>query len=257
MTEAQVAVREGGIGDTPALLLVHGMGTGADAWQPQLDHFAEHVRVLAPDLPGYGDSAGPFSIPRSVAALRAVLDERGIGQAVLCGLSVGALVSLRFALSYPERVAGLVVVAGFAALPADARTQQLAMATQLAEMPSEATAGVVEQVVAPVPAASRDAARRALAGFAPSSLAALMREASLFDVADECRGFDRPTVVAWGADDHLNAPLGRVLASLLGSAATREIPGAGHVANLDAPVAFNDMLKEFLASLSAQGGSPR
>jgi pimeloyl-ACP methyl ester carboxylesterase len=209
---------------------------------------------LAPDLPGFGDSSGPFSIARSVTALSSVLDERGIGQAVLCGLSLSALVSLRFALSYPERVAGLVVVAGFAALPADARTQQLAMTDQLAEMPTEAASEVVEQIVASVPPPSRDPARRALAGFDPASLAALMREASLFDVVNECRGFNRPTIVAWGAEDVLNAPLRRGLASQLSGAATREIPGAGHVANLDAPLAFNDMLEEFLASLPAPGG---
>ena len=40
------------------LLLVHGVGLRAEAWQPQIDRFADRFRVIAVDLPGHGESTG-------------------------------------------------------------------------------------------------------------------------------------------------------------------------------------------------------
>lgn len=224
------------------------MGTGSAAWEPQLEHVDGRMCVLAPDLPGFGGSEGPFSIPRAVAAIASLLDERGADEAVVCGLSLGALVALRFALSHPERTRALGLVAGFAALPDELREQQLSMAFEIEQTPADELESVLDQLVAPVPPGYRKGARHALSGFNSVTLAGLVREASLFDVAAECSVYKGPAIVAWGADDELNAGLGQELAALLPAATIETVPGAGHVANLDAPVAFNEMVDRLLAS---------
>lgn len=251
-TGNRMRVLEAGPPDRPALLLLHGMGTGADAWRPQLVALSGRWHVLAPDLPGFGGSAGPFSVGAAADLARELLDARATGQAAVCGLSLGALVALDLSLSRPGRVAGLVAVAGFAYLPERLRADQAAFAAMLRGLPDEAAAGVTEQLVGAVPPAHRQAARAALVGFVPRTLADVVEEASAFDVRDACPGFDRPALVAWGARDSANAPLGDDLAARLPGAARHVVPDAGHVANLDAAEAFTAMLDRFMGEAASR-----
>lgn len=69
-------------------------------------------RVIAYDARGHGESdpAQPYDYPALAADLLGVLDERGVGRAVLAGASMGAHTAVRFALDHPGRVAGLVLI---------------------------------------------------------------------------------------------------------------------------------------------------
>lgn len=96
---ARLTWREAGRG--PALVLLHGIGSGALAWAAQLDAFAPTHRVLAWDAPGYGDSA-PLSQARPLAAdyaavLAQWLAALSIERCTLVGHSLGALVAAAFA----------------------------------------------------------------------------------------------------------------------------------------------------------------
>lgn len=74
----------------PALVLLHGAATTNATWQPQLDGLRGQFRVLAPDLPGYGTSAGPFSFDRAVAQVSDLIGDAGIGGTgglSVCGIS--------------------------------------------------------------------------------------------------------------------------------------------------------------------------
>ncbi|HVA53599.1 MAG TPA: alpha/beta hydrolase [Acidimicrobiales bacterium] len=232
------------------LVFVHGLGTGSQAWAPQVTHFGERYQVVTPDLPGFGDTEGEFSFASAENHLATVVDELGSDDVVLVGLSLGALVALHYALRFPDRVKGLVLVAGFASLPEELRNQQAAMIGELEGLPLEAAGVVVEQLTANVPEEFRSDARAALRRFTPSSLATLFREVSNYDTTSACAGFTRPTLVAYGSQDSLNEPLCRDLAQRLPGAVTQVIADAGHVANLDAPAAFDAMLDGFLAILS-------
>ena len=55
------------------LVLLHGMGTGASAWQPQLEALGEHYHILAPSLPGYGSRPGPFTLTSASEAVATYL----------------------------------------------------------------------------------------------------------------------------------------------------------------------------------------
>lgn len=97
------------------LVFLHGFGGNAAQWRHQLEAFAEHDRVLAPDLRGHGQSSRPaaaYDVPRLVADLDAVLDERGVEEpVVLIGHSFGGAVATEFALAQPHRVSRLVLIA--------------------------------------------------------------------------------------------------------------------------------------------------
>ena len=74
------------------LVFLHGMGSEANAWAPQVEVFSGTRAVIAP--------AFELSIKQAVSAL----DALELADADLCGLSWGSLVALRYAIERPERV---------------------------------------------------------------------------------------------------------------------------------------------------------
>ncbi|MBS0926809.1 alpha/beta fold hydrolase, partial [Klebsiella michiganensis] len=101
--------REQGSG-TP-LTLLHGISSGAASWHKQMA--LPGYRVLAWDMPGYGESP-MLATARADAgdyadALARMLDRAGVQKTVLVGHSLGALVAAAFAARYPQRVRYLVL----------------------------------------------------------------------------------------------------------------------------------------------------
>ncbi|WCO71754.1 alpha/beta fold hydrolase [Enterobacter hormaechei] len=93
------------------LMLLHGISSGAASWHKQMA--LNGFRVLAWDMPGYGESP-MLAVARANAgdyadALAAMLDRAGVWQTVLVGHSLGALVASAFAAKFPDRVIHLVL----------------------------------------------------------------------------------------------------------------------------------------------------
>jgi pimeloyl-ACP methyl ester carboxylesterase len=100
-------------GEGPTLVLLHGMACCWQWWLECLPELTERFRVLAVDLPGFGDStplASGSSIPHQAGAVTALLDDLGIERAAVVGHSMGGLVATQIALDRPELVARLVLV---------------------------------------------------------------------------------------------------------------------------------------------------
>lgn len=108
-----VTYRAYGAGDT--VLLVHGaFGHGA-FWDQQIAALQDEYRVIAPDLPGHGDSDAPtitYSSDLMVRALRRILDQEGASRVVAVGHSLGSLLVRDLYLAEPGRIAGLFLLDG-------------------------------------------------------------------------------------------------------------------------------------------------
>ena len=101
--------------NTPAAFLIHGLGDDADLWRHIIPQLASLNRVIAADLPGFARSdkpPGDYTLPFLCESLGELMDELSIHQATLIGNSLGALIAQQIALENPERVGGLVLVAG-------------------------------------------------------------------------------------------------------------------------------------------------
>src|SRR5690606_6601331 len=97
-------------GEGPALVLLHAGICDSRMWDDQFAAFAKHYRTVRYDLRGYGQSnpvAGRFA---HYEDLRALLDHLGIERAYLIGVSFGGMIAIDFTLTYPQRVAGLILV---------------------------------------------------------------------------------------------------------------------------------------------------
>ena len=198
------------------LVLLHGLGTGPEAWRPQVEALSSTREVLAPPL---GLSPG-FTVEDAAARLWQSLD----GEVDVCGLSLGALIALRAALDQPSRVRRLVLCAGFASLPRRFKLLQSVLGAAVAVAPG----------------------RTLPAGLDRQTVRAVFRAGRSFDVSGESDRLTMPVLVLVGEHDRPNLRLSHDLAERLPDAELRIVPGAGHVANAHAPDAFNDALREFL-----------
>jgi len=112
----EVFVRDsGGAAGSPAVLLLHGWTASADInFFPVYARLAGSYRVIALDLRGHGRgmrSMEPFSLEDCADDAAAVLDQLGIGRAIVVGYSMGGPVGLLLARRHPARVAALVMQA--------------------------------------------------------------------------------------------------------------------------------------------------
>lgn len=109
-----LAYRESGSGYP--LVFINGLGSTMDMWNPPvLEKISHRFRVIIFDNRGTGYSSAsdkPFSIPLFATDTATLMDALGISTAHVIGLSMGASVAQELAISYPEKVNRLVLVAG-------------------------------------------------------------------------------------------------------------------------------------------------
>src|SRR5262245_258975 len=114
MRTGQVTLSTDIAGSGEPLALVHGLGTNRAIWKGVIPMLAPSRRVLAPDLPGFGDSPPDgegFGLDRAADALGESLDELVTGPFDLAGHSLGGAVALTLAVRHPELVRRLVLCA--------------------------------------------------------------------------------------------------------------------------------------------------
>jgi pimeloyl-ACP methyl ester carboxylesterase len=100
-------------GSGPLLLLIHGIAGSVENWQEVIEPLAQRHTVLAPSLPGHGESApgaGDYSLGALAAGLRDLLVALGQERATLVGHSLGGGVAMQFAYQFPELTERLVLV---------------------------------------------------------------------------------------------------------------------------------------------------
>ena len=101
-------------GDGPVILLVHGMAGSGATWDPVFDLLARDHTVIAPDLPGHGESDKPvgsdYSLGALASSLRDLLLSTGHRGATVVGHSLGGGIAMQFAYQFPSRCERLVLV---------------------------------------------------------------------------------------------------------------------------------------------------
>src|SRR5689334_3345914 len=105
----------------PPILLVHGGRDHCRSWDAIARALRPHFHVLAPDLRGHGDSdwakGGSYSLTEYVYDLSRLVRHLGARQVAIIGHSMGGMVGLIFAGTFPEQVSSLVVLDGVTVMP--------------------------------------------------------------------------------------------------------------------------------------------
>jgi pimeloyl-ACP methyl ester carboxylesterase len=103
-------------GRGPAVILLHGYAETSRMWKPILPQLAERFTVIAPDLPGIGDSAIPADgLDMKTAAMRihALARKLGVEKARVVGHDIGLMVAYAYAAQFPGETEKLVVMDAF------------------------------------------------------------------------------------------------------------------------------------------------
>jgi abhydrolase domain-containing protein 6 len=98
-------------------VLLHGFAANKDVWLKQLELLTPHFHVIAPDLPGWGESSrvadASYNIDAQVARLQAFFDALQLPKVILVGHSMGGAIAGVFAAEHPDRVAELALIDPF------------------------------------------------------------------------------------------------------------------------------------------------
>jgi pimeloyl-ACP methyl ester carboxylesterase len=114
----EIFYREAGPAGAPTVLLLHGFPTSSQMFRNLIPALAERYHVVAPDYPGFGQSAMPsrtayeYSFANLARTMDAFTQKLGLKSYVLYVMDYGAPVGYRLALAHPERVRGLIVQNG-------------------------------------------------------------------------------------------------------------------------------------------------
>lgn len=150
-------------GNGPAIVLLHGIGSGAASWFPCAVALAHHVRVIAWNAPGYGNSSAlPFARPQAsdyAARLRQLLTALEVDQCVLVGHSLGAMVAAAYASVHGASLSRLVLLSPARGYGSAVRAEQgeVILRDRLATLAAMGVAGMARQRAARLlsPAACR------------------------------------------------------------------------------------------------------
>lgn len=106
--------REAGSPDAPTLLLLHGFGASSYMFRDLLPQLAHHYHVIAPDLPGFGqtsvlpDARFAYTFDRLAAVIDAFTVAKGLDRYALYVFDYGAPVGWRLAVNHPEKITAIV-----------------------------------------------------------------------------------------------------------------------------------------------------
>jgi pimeloyl-ACP methyl ester carboxylesterase len=244
----------------PLLLLVHGFPADRRMWRGLMAELAGAARVVAVDLPGFGDSPPPagdtLGMDEMADAALEVADALGGGRVVLGGLSMGGYVALAAARRHRARLAGLLLfdTRAEADTPEGAEGRRTTATRVLAEgidffversrplwFTPETLAGR-PAVVAAVDAMAARASRQGVA-------AALRGMAARPDTRPHLATLRVPTLVVCGRQDPITPPESmRAMAAAIPGAVFAEVPGA-HFSPVEHPAEVAAEVAAFLTRL--------
>ncbi len=236
-------------GSGPAIALLHGWALDLEYWDPLAALLAPRFTMLRFDRCGFGRSEGQPDIHRNVDDLLALLQAAAIDRAILLGMSQGARLAIHFALRHPQRVRALLLD-GAPALETESELS-LAEYRRLLETRGRAAlqAGIMQHPLMQLQTDDADA-RQLLASIVARYAGHDLLRPVARGGAPDLGAIAVPTLILNGSlDSPARREAGRMLQAAIPGALQVELPGAGHLAQLDDPAAYADAVSAFCRDL--------
>jgi pimeloyl-ACP methyl ester carboxylesterase len=247
-------------GSGTPLVLLHAFPLDRGMWRPQVAALRESARVVAIDLPGFGESspAPGFTVEGAADAVAELLGELKVPKAVVCGLSMGGYVALALSRRHAEALAGLILADTRAGI--DDSQAKAARDKSISTVREQGSAALFEGMLPKVLTESTRSNRPEVVEFLKSIAGRQKAEgvaaalAALRDRPDANPGLKSiavPALVLVGESDSVTPGLSAAnLAAQIRGSKLVNVPGAGHLSNVENPAVFNAAVREFLANIS-------
>jgi len=229
------------------LILLHGSGGDSSVWEKQL---SENIPMIAPDLPGHGQSDGPLhaSVKDYALWLDAFTRALEMKQFFLAGHSLGGAIAQEFSRAFPHKVAGSIL--------AGTSAHSIFAAAYLKMLRHDFSAAVKASCLAAYAPGTADAVSaqgsEMLARNGPETLYSDLRAYKAFNSRPWVASLSVPVLVLCGSEDRITPPAdAEELSGLMPQARLKIIPGAGHMAMMEAPREFNEAVRKFIKKLKA------
>ncbi|TRW15266.1 alpha/beta hydrolase [Glacieibacterium frigidum] len=266
-----VHLRDEGPRGAPVLVLLHGSNASLHTWEPWVARLKDSYRIVSLDLPAHGltgpDPQRDYSTVKSARIVAAVADHLRLGRFVLAGNSMGGGIAARFAVTYPDRLNGLVLVdAGGQPTPGERDTP---LVLRIAQIPvvRDVVAGITPRWLVANGLQGAVSVKSVLTEAAVDRYWELLRypgnrQATLDRFGQgygsvspaELAGVKTPTLILWGREDRF-IPVSSAgwYAQHLPNARTVIYDRVGHLPMEETPDVSARDVRAFMASLQPAG----
>ena len=229
------------------ILYLHGSGHTLESFAPQVASFSGSESMALPGHPA-GEPLG--SVAEMARWLKDEIIADGVEPAVVCGNSLGSAVALQTALTFPERVAGLILIGAGA---------RLRVGAHIFTMIDENWPSCIDELVAYSVASScsqelrfRLRAMHLEAG--QRSTRADYSACNAFDVMASVSSVAVPALVVVGSEDQMTPPkYATFLHEALAGSTLTVVEGAGHLPHLERPDVVDDAIRSFMEVVESPG----
>lgn len=250
------------------VILIHGIGDAVETWDSNINVLAEHHRVYALDVVGFGRSDKPLiqpSLPFAAQFVSDFMETQHIERASLVGNSMGGGISLQFAIQFPDKLDKLVLESPAALGKAVAtffRLFSIPIVGELLSRPSHrGTAWLLKQVAYNPALITDDMVELyyqlfSLSGAQRSFLSTLRAGVNFFgqrpqfvsSIVDNLGKITYPTLIIWGQQDRIIPVVhAQIAENGIPNAALHILDPCGHMPHFERPEDFNGLVLGFLA----------
>ena len=260
LLDRTVRYHEAGSGRT--CILLHAFPLSADQWLPQMHRVPPGWRFIAPDVRGFrgmGEAYQDVGLESATMATHAadvlqLMNHLDADRAVVGGVSMGGYITLAVARAAAGRLDGIVLADTKAG--ADTEEGRAARDAMIAKVTAEGVAAIADAMVPKLLGATTqqeqpdliDAVRAIILRNSPEAIASAVGAMKTRpDSMPQLAGITCPALIVCGTEDVLTPPAESAsMAETLPSATAVFLPKVGHLSNLEAPLAFNVALADFL-----------
>lgn len=227
-------------GEGIPVIFLHGFPFDHSIWEPLVPLLEHEVRLILPDLRGFGKSPvpeGAYTMRLLAEDVYLLMNRLKIDRAILVGHSMGGYVSLAFAQAYPGYLAGLGLVATQAAGDSPERRQaRYKLAEAVTHKGAHVVASAMVKSLTPKMDLLEEITEIIMRAHPTGIVGALKGMAERHDLTGILAEIHVPAVVISGTSDQLLPP-GNIstLAQMLPLGWLEEIPGAGHMLMMEEP----------------------
>lgn len=237
------------------VLLVHGLGSSTEDWEPQVDALAREFTVVAYDVRGHGRTgkpAGTYSVTQFAADAASLITALALAPVHVVGLSMGGMIAFQLAADHPELVRSLVIVNSGPEMVVRTFKERMGIAQRRLIVRLLGMRKMGEVLAEKLLPGAEHSARRGLFAdrWARNDKGAYLRALSAlvgWTVTAKLPAIRQPVLVVTADQDYTPVAWKQWYTSLMPNATLTVIPESRHMMPIERPQLFHDALLPFLA----------